>query len=375
MNLLIKTFKFRIYPNKSQQEILAKNFGCCRFVYNYFLNKAIQNYKENKKFNSIYDNQKELTKLKKLEQYSFLKEADSQALNSSLTNLGYSYSRFFKKFSGYPKFKKKSYSQSYTTYNICNSICFIKENQIQMPKIGLVKIKKHRQIEGRIVSGTISKTTTGKYYVSLMCKDCQQFILPIINSPIGIDLGIKSFLTDQNGNKVDNNKYLEKSLKSLKFQQRKLSRKQKGSKNYQKQRIKLSRKHEKISNQRKDFLNKVSANIIKNHDFICAENLSSKEMLENNDHSMSRWISDCSWAEFLRQLKYKSEWYGRKFIQVDKYFASSQLCSCCGYKYPKIKNLSIRSWTCPKCGVVHDRDQNAAINILNEGYKVVKIRV
>lgn len=378
IHLVNKGYKFRIYPNIKQQESIAKMFGCCRYVYNTFLAKAKSDYETTGRSNSVYDNQKELTVLKKEPELAWLKEADSQALNQSLFDLGDAYSRFFRKQSRYPKFKKKCNAQSYTTCVTNSGQLQINDNRIYVPKVGWIKIKQHRAIDGRVTGGTISRTSSGKYFIALRCKECPVEEMDKVYSDIGIDLGIKSFIVSNSGQHVDSPKNLANMLPRLKYHQTKLSKKQRGSKNYEKQRIKVAKLHEKISNQRKDFLHKTSIQIIKNHDLIAVEDLDVKEMLESVSdtlcnsqlHTFKRNISDVSWSEFLRQLEYKSKWYSRKFVQVAKYFPSSQLCSCCGYKNTTVKNLDIRKWTCPQCGSIHDRDQNAAKNILAEAYRL-----
>lgn len=378
-----RCYKFRIYPNKAQQFQLAKIFGCCRFVYNHFLAESRAAYERGEKYSSAYDNQKKLTAMKKQSEFSFLKEGDSQALNQAIANLGDAYSRFFGKLADRPKFKKKSHAQSYTTFvTYEGSKTFtIQGNKIKIPKVGLVKIVQHRDISGRVTSGTISKTASGKYFISLHCQKSEIEQFDKTQSEIGLDLGIETFLVDQNNNKIANPRHISKSLAKLKLEQQKLETKTRGSNNYHKQRIKIAKIHEKVANQRKDFLHKLSHSIVKNHDFIAAESLSTKEMLESDVEGMTRQqirafhrnIGDVSWSEFLRQLQYKAKWYGKTFVQVDQYFPSSQLCSCCGYKNSEVKDLKIRKWTCPKCNTTHDRDHNAAINILAEAHRLVTI--
>lgn len=344
MTLWTKAYKFRIYPTKEQKLQLAKTFGCCRFVFNYFLTKSIHDYEETGKSNSVYDNQKELTQLKKQEEFAFLKEVDSQALNYSIANLGTAYSAFFDKRSRYPKFKKKSHSQSYNTQNTGRNFT-IEGNKIALPKVGWVKIKKHREVEGQICYATISKTPSNCYYISLCCKNCPQIAYPLTNKEIGIDLGIHDFAIFDNGHRISNPKNLIAELQSLKRLQRKLSREQKGSSNFNKQRIRVAKKHAKIANRRKDFLHKLSTEIAKNHDLIAVEDLNVKEMM--HDNKFAKYVADVSWSQFLTLLEYKSQWHGRKFVKVDKYFSSSQLCNCCGYKNSTVKDLNIRKWVCP----------------------------
>lgn len=377
--LVTKGYKYRLYPTATQQEQLKVNFNCCRFVYNYFLAKSIEDYNNGQPYNSAYSNQKLLTQLKKNDQYSWLKLADSQALNSSISHLDRAYSNFFKRAKsrsqapGFPKFKKKSHKQSYTASKTGPAVLKIYDEigKIQIPKVGKVKIRYHRPITGRITSAAITLTTSGKYFISLTCVDCPVAIDESIQSApvIGLDVGIKSFLVDSDGNEIANPKFLRKSENSIKKASRKLSRKQRGSNNYNKQRIVLAKKHEKISNQRKDFLHKLSTYYAKNHSVICIEDLQVSNMVKN--HVLAKSISDASWSMFATMLQYKADWSGATLVKVDRFFPSSQLCSCCGYKNSAIKDLSIREWACPHCNSEQDRDVNAAKNILKEGIRIL----
>lgn len=377
MTLLVnKGYKFRIYPNKSQRESIVKIFGCYRFVYNRFLSKAKTDYETTGKSNSAYDNQKELTLLKRDPDFAWLKESDSQALNQSIVDLKCAYDRFFKKLGGYPKFKKKTNNQSYTTY-VTGTQLQIVNNKIYIPKVGWVKIKQHRCLTGRVTSGTVSKTSSGKYFISLHCKDCSVEQLDEANSDIGIDLGLNHLITTDKGTMINNPKHIKKYLDRIEREQKRFSEKTRGSNNYNKQRIKLAKLHEKVANQRRDFTHKLTHQLVKNHDFIAAEDLSIKSMLESDfsqvlgqQKAFHRNIADVSWGELLRQLDYKSKWYGRTFVQVDRYFPSSQLCSCCHFKNAEVKNLNVRKWVCPQCGSTHDRDHNAAKNILAEAKRI-----
>ena len=373
----LKSYKFRIYPTEEQKIFFAKTFGCVRKVYNLMLNDRKKAYEEVKN-----DSSKKMafpTPAKYKKEFPFLKEVDSLALANAQLHLDKAYKNFFRdKSVGFPRFKsKKNPVQSYTTNNQNGTVALIDSKFIKVPKLkSLVRIKLHRQPKGRIKSATISRHSSGKYYISLLCKE-EISELPKTNSAIGIDLGITDFAILSDGQKIDNNKFTSKMEKKLKREQRKLSRrallaKKKGiplseAKNYQKQKRKVARLHEKVMNQRTDFLNKLSTEIIKNHDIICIEDLNVKGMLRN--HKLARSISDVSWSSFVAKLQYKADWYGREIIKVDTWFPSSQICSECGHKDGK-KSLDIREWTCPICHTHHDRDINASINILTEGLRI-----
>lgn len=373
----LRAYKFRLYPTEEQEIFFTKSFGCVRKVYNLMLDDRMKAYEETKN-----DSSKKMrfpTPAKYKKDFPFLKEVDSLALANAQLNLDKAYKNFFRdKSIGFPRFKsKKNPVQSYTTNNQNGTVALIDNKFIKIPKLkSFVRIKLHRQPKGIIKSATISRHSSGKYSISLLCKE-EVIELPKTNSAIGIDLGITDFAILSDGQKIDNNKFTSKMEMKLKREQRKLSRrallaKQKGinlfeAKNYQKQKRKVARLHEKVMNQRTDFLNKLSTEIIKNHDIICMEDLNTKGMLRN--HKRAKSISDVSWSSFVTKLQYKADWYGREIIKIDKWFPSSQICSECGHKDGK-KTLEIREWTCPICHTHHDRDINASKNILTEGLRL-----
>lgn len=364
-----RAYKYRIYPNNEQKGLIAKTFGCARFVYNYFLTKRKEAYESNKETLNYYACCKMLTELKKENEFIWLKEVDSHALQRSLKNLDSAFQNFFRECKkshnvGYPIYKKKYSAQTYTTVQTKNSIMVIDDQHIKLPKLGIINCVVHRVPEGRILSATVSQNPSGEYYVSLCCTECEFIPFEKTGGSVGVHFGLKSFATFSTGEKIDNPKILEKHEKKLKRLERSLHRKVKGSNNRNKQRVKVAKLHQHIANIRKDFLHKLSLDIIKNQDIICIENLNVKKMMRN--HIYAKAISDVSWGEFVRQLEYKAIWYGKEVLKADPFFASSQICSVCGEKYPEIKNLSTRTWKCPHCHTIHDRDINAAINVKNE---------
>jgi putative transposase len=365
-----KAYKYRIYPNKQQKILIAKTFGCTRFVYNYYLAKRKEVYEKESRTMNYNECSKNLTKLKT--ELEWLKEPDKCALQNCLKDLNIAYQNFFRdKSVGYPKFKsKKTHRFSYRTNYTNNNIEFL-DKKIKLPKLGWIKTRDKQIPQGRILNATISQEPSGKYYVSICCTDVEIMSLPKTNKQIGIDLGIKDFCITSEGDKFSNPKYLLKSQQKLVKLQRSLSRKTRGGRNWHKARIKVARQHEKISNQRRDFLQQLSTKLIRQNDVICMEDLNIKHMITDAEGTnkekarMRNQISDVSWYEFERELKYKAEWYRREIRQVDQYYASSQTCHICGHKDSMTKDLSVRKWICPECGTKHDRDINAAINILN----------
>lgn len=365
-------FKFRIYPNCEQQQKINCILGCVRFVYNHFLAIHRDEWKVNHNSLTYVKTSKLLTDLKKREETAWLKEADSYALQQSLRDLDHAYGNFFRKRARYPRFKSKhTHTQSYRTNNVNNCIRIV-DKKIKLPKLGFVKIKQSRTFEGRILNATINHTASGKYFVSLCVEmDKEKLVCFNAGGRVGIDVGLKEFYTDSNGNTVANTRILKKLSKKLAREQRRLSHKMPKSRNREKARIRVARVYERITNIRKDFLHKLSTQLARENQTIAVEHLNVKGMLKN--HKLARSISDVSWSEFFRQLEYKTELHGGEVIKIDMFYPSSQICYNCGYQNTEIKNLSIREWTCPKCGIHHDRDINAAKNILHRALEEKKI--
>lgn len=360
-----KAYKFRIYPNAEQKVLFAKTFGCVRFIYNRMLADKIKYYEETKKkLNN--------TPAQYKAEFEWLKEVDSLALANAQMNLQTAYNNFFKSPKiGFPKFKsKKSNHRSYTTNCVNCNIC-IENNCIKLPKIGYVKLKQHRIIpnEYKLKSVTVSQMPGGKYYASILFEYENQVQEKELHHFLGLDYSMHELYRDSNGNEPAYPGYYRQAEKKLAKEQRKLSLMQKGSKNRNKQRIKVAKLHEKVSNQRKDFLHKQSRQITNAYDCVCIEDLDMKAMSQSLKFGKS--VSDNGWGMFTTFLKYKLEEQGKRLVKVDRFFASSQTCSVCGCKNAKTKNLALREWNCPQCGAHHDRDVNAAINIRNEGMRLV----
>lgn len=368
---MFKAYKYRIYPNKQQNEQIQKTFGCCRFVYNHCLKYRIEKYKnENISVSKIDCNNYKNQVLKK--EYAWLCEVDKFALDNSINNMDMAYQKFFKEHTGYPNFKSKK--DNYKTYktNITNNNIMVDfdTDKIKLPKLKWVKAKIHRKFEGKIKSATISQVPSGKYFVSVLV-ETKHIPMESTGCTIGIDLGIKDLLITSDGEKYDNQKLIKKYEDKLAKEQRKLSHKIKGNKNWNRQRIKVAIIHEKITNSRKDYLHKISHQLVSENQVIVTEDLAVSDMMKN--HNLAKAISDCSWYELTRQLQYKSDWNNRQYIKIDRFTKSSQPCHVCGYINKETKNLAIREWICPVCGTIHDRDINAAINILNEGLRLLNV--
>ena len=371
-----RTYRFRIYPNPSQKELIEKTLGCCRQVYNDFLSMCIESYKADKNITiNKYDLIKLLPEYK--ETFPYLKEVDSIALQQTVAHLFDAYMNFFRHNAAFPKFKKKKNDYGYTTMNIKNSIRFI-EDDIQIPKLGRVKVKLHRHLPESFKFTMVSVSRKGNhYYVSLLGEeeyfDYGEYIKESLdpNNSIGLDFSLKHLFVDSNGNHLDMPTYYQGSLTKLAKEQRKLSHMKKDSTHYQKQLMRIKNLHEHIANQRKDFLHKVSRKLANTYDYVFVEKLDLQEMSERSDKlKLGISVFDLGYGTFLNYLKYKLEWLNKKLVKVDRYFPSSQLCSACNYRKSSL-TLNQRSWTCPECKTKHDRDLNAAINIKKEGIRMV----
>jgi len=364
-NEMHKAFKFRLLPTKEQEVLLAKHFGCSRFIYNHFLSEKQKHYLENKetlKFNAC---QNMLIKQKKDEGYEWLKEVNSQCLVATLVNLETAYTNFFKKKSEFPKFKSKKNKNS---FNIPQHVSLKEHNVVQVPKFKEgIKFVKHRELKGIIKSATISKNPSGKYYISILCVIEKPTKHKKTGKSIGIDLGLKDFLITSEGQRYCNPKFTKKHEIKLARKQRILSRKQKGSKGRDKARLSVAKVYEKITNSRNDMQHKVSSKLVRDYDLIAIEDLNVKGMVKN--HCLAKAISDVAWSSFVTKLKYKAQWNGKEVIIIDRFYPSSKTCSCCDH-VKEILSLDERTWTCSKCNTIHDRDVNASKNILRRALAI-----
>ena len=359
-----KAYRFRIYPNEEQKILFAKTFGCVRFIYNKMLGDKIEYYHQTqKKLNN--------TPAQYKTEFEWLKEVDSLALANAQMNLQDAYNNFFRdKKVGFPKFKSKKGSKRRYTTNCVNGNIVVRDGMIKLPKLGFVKMKQHRDIPDsyKLKAVTVSQNTGGKYFASILFEYEEEITGKELESFLGLDFSMKELYVDSNGNCPQFSRYYRLSEKKLKREQRKLSKMVKGSKNREKQRIRISKLYEKVANQRKDFLHKQSRQIANVYDCVCIENLNMQAMAQVLNFGKS--VSDNGLGMFTVFLKYKLEELGKRLVKIDKFFASSQICSVCGYQNSETKDLSVREWTCPCCQTHHNRDINAAINIRNEGMRI-----
>lgn len=358
--MMLKAYKFRLYPTTEQKTMIAKHIGSCRFVFNWALELKIKSYQEEGKSFSRYDINKMIPELKK--EHEWLKESNSQSLQAMTKNVENAFTKFFREKAGFPNFKsKKNPVQSFEIPQ--HYIVDFDQNIIKLPKIGEIKAVLHRNFEGKLRTATVSRTSTGKYFISILVddeKDLPEKQTFTENNTVGVDVGIKDFAVLSNGEKIDNPKYLKNSLQRLKVVQKQLSKKVKGSNNRKKAIKRLAKIHEKVTNQRTDFQHKVSSRLISENQAIAFETLKVENMVQN--HCLAQAISDASWSSFITKMEYKAEWYGKTILRIGQFEPSTKLCNVCGYHNKDI-TLKIREWVCPKCKTEHDRDINAAINI------------
>ena len=371
--LMYKAYKFRLYPNDIQTELINKILGCSRYTYNHYLDKMINN-----GYTTSYNNIKDFSNTLRYEA-SFLQEIDNIIIHKSLYNLDDAFKRNFNQISGYPKFKSKYKRNSYNTPatytgSSCNIELDLKSKKLKLPQLDWIKVRGYKNIKtinGRIRNATISKEPTGKYYVSILYEMYEKIPNSTPQNIVGIDLGVKKLLTLSDGITYDNNKYIDKYQKRIKRKQRELSRKEKGSKNYYKCKKELAILYSKLANARKYYTHKITKKITDNYDIITCEKLTTKEMIiKGKTTKLSSKISDATFSEIIRQLLYKSKFKGKKFYQVSTYYPSSQICNRCNNQDRKYKDLTEREYNCPKCGEKIDRDLNASINIMFEGLKL-----
>ncbi|TGC09745.1 IS200/IS605 family element RNA-guided endonuclease TnpB [Methanolobus halotolerans] len=360
---MLKACKYRMYPTKEQEEKFFQHFGACRFIYNWGLEQKIKTYEQDSKSISRFDLNKGITMLKRDGKHDWLKEVNSQSLQGATLNLDNAFTKFFREKKGFPKFKsRKNPVQAYNVPQ--NYKVDIENNRIYLPKIGNVKTILHRSLgDGDLKTATVSRTSTGKYYISILVDDNREFPEKSdfsVNDTVGVDVGIKNFAITSNGDKIDNPRHLKNSMEKLKVLSKRLSRKQKGSKNRNKARQQVAKFHEKIRNQRHDFQHKVSTKLVSENQAIAVETLNVSGMLKN--HCLAQHITDASWASFITKLEYKAEWYGKTILRIGRFEPSTKICNVCGFHNSSM-TLADRKWKCPECNANHDRDINASINI------------
>ena len=362
---MFKRYRYRLYPTKKQSEFFEKSFGCVRFVYNWALNQRIEAYQKDGTRISWVDSCKQLTELKKQEDTKWLCEVVNQSLQQAIRHMDMAFTRFFREKKGFPKFKSKKRSKD--SFQLIQSVSIdFEKHRIKLPKIGGVKFSKNKAFIGKIGTCTVLKTSTGKYYISILVDDGNPLPqkAPIVSdTSVGIDVGIKDFAILSNGKIYANPKFYEKDEKRLKVLQRRLSRKQKGSKRSERARLAIAKQHEKIKNHRENFIHQVTSKIVRENQTIIIEDLNVEGMLKN--HNLAKHIISASWSEFFRQLQYKCEWYGKNLIRIGRFEPSSKMCFC-GY-INKDLTLKNREWDCPQCGRHNDRDLLAAMNIKRFG--------
>jgi putative transposase len=372
-----KRYDFRIYPSKKQESQMQKNFGCCRFVYNYYLAKRMEAYEQGRGILGLNECERDLTRLKQTEGYEWLAEADANALLAALKDLDLAYKAFFRRVReggtpGFPRFKqKRNGRKSYKSRkNVKRSNIQAEAGRIKLPKLGWVRYKDSRPLEGRILSATVSQARSGKYFVSLCCTEVEPRPWPKTGAALGLHLGIRDLAATSLGEHIENPRYFEKSAKKITRLHRRLSRKPKDSQNREKARIQLARAYEKVTHQRSDYLNKLSSQLVRDYDMICLRDTKVSQVLK--DRRFAKLVSDAGWGEFMGQLRYKCKWYGKELRLTEQGYPSAQICSVCGALNPKVKGGSgLQEWDCPQCGTRHNRGVNAARNVLREALEGV----
>lgn len=375
MKAVEKRFNFRIYPTKAQEKQIQHNFGCVRFVYNHFLNKRIQKHHAGEGIYGYNEASRDLTELKKQEEYLWLRQADAHSLQNALKNLNNAYSAFFRRTRvggcapGFPRFKtKKASSQSYKSQaQTGRRVIDVTDKAVLLPKLGWVKCRVSKRIEGRVISASVIQSASGRYFVSVCCTDVVPEPLPLTGASVGLHFGIRLLAVTSDGEAIGNLRAFEKEKKKIVRLHRRLSRKPKDSMNREKARAKLARAYERTANRRVDYIQKATTRIVRDYDVVCVRGEGVAEKMR--DKRFALYLADASWGMFCRLLKYKCAWYGKTFSEVPAGYPSAQLCSTCGHKNTALAKNHSRKWLCPKCGASHERAKNAATNTLAEGIR------
>ncbi len=368
---MLKAYKYQLAPNVAHREFLNRSFGCARVVYNHCLQRRTELWADGRQRISAFDLCKEVVLLKKKDEYRWLSEVDHQTLVQSIRNMDSAYTRFFREKNGFPKFRSK-YGKQSCKFTQCVHVDF-KAGKVRLPKIGWIKARISREFEGRIKTVTVTRNAVGKYHVSILVDNGEALPAKRPVTPettVGIDMGLTTFATISNGVEIANPKHLEKASGRLAVLQRRMSRKKKGSNRYREAKLKVAKHHQKTANQRKDHIHKFTTNLVKNHDSVCIEDLNIAGMLKN--HCLARGISSAAWGETFRQIGYKTDWYGKNLLTVDRFYPSSRMCTC-GVKNTGLK-LSQRTWTCVACGRTHARDLHSSCNIRDEALRQYFLR-
>jgi putative transposase len=371
-----KRHNFRIYPNSAQKVLIEKSLGCCRFVYNHYLAGRIEVYEKEHRLLGLNECGRDLTQLKKQEGYEWLAEADSNALLVALKELDRAYRAFFRRVKkggapGFPGFRSKRGKSSYTSRkNIARQNIELGTDSIKLPKLGRVRCKVSLRPEGRILSATVIRTRSGKYFVSVLFTDVCPRPLPKTGKSAGLHLGLTDLVTISDGERIENPRCFAKAEKKIARLSRRLSRKPKDSRNREKARIRLARAYEKVANQRSDMLNKLTTRLVREYDVICVRD--TKTAAVARDRRFSKLVADAGWGGLLQRLRYKCAWYGKELVLADAFFPSARTCHVCGFESAEVgKRNALREWDCPSCGARHERGVNAARSVLKEGLRML----